>query len=352
MENSKGKWKVNIDSSNISSGQITNALREVQDPELNKDIISLDFVREIEVIEDHIRLKLQLTTPACPLKTVIEKDVKDALNRNIKNIKSITINFDNTTRKSKKDSSKLNLPFNQIIAISSGKGGVGKSTISVNIACSLAKTGASVGLLDIDIYGPNIPRLLGIDEQPLQRNGLIVPFTKYGISVISMGVLIPPNEAMVWRGPMLHTAINQLLTGVAWPELDYLIVDLPPGTGDAQLSITQLVHLSGGIIVTTPQRVSIDDAARGANAFDKLEVPIIGVIENMTGSIFGEGTGKKLSEQLKVDFLGSIPMDKDIALSSDTGIPLVHSNDKHPISQRFIAISKEMAGKVSQILYK
>ena len=237
---------------------------------------------------------------------------------------------------------KLGIKIKNIVAVASGKGGVGKSTVSVNLAVSLAQTGAAVGLLDADIYGPNIPIMMGVDEMPPVEAGKLIPAEAHGVRFMSMGFLLPPEQALIWRGPMLHKAIQQLFTDVRWGELDYLIVDLPPGTGDAQLSLAQIAPLTGGLIVTMPQMVSVADARRGAAAFEQLEVPILGVIENMSGEVFGSGGGETAARELDTDLLGVVALEAEISVSGDRGRPIVAANPAGAAARTF----GELAGKV------
>lgn len=218
---------------------------------------------------------------------------------------------------------KLGIPIKNIIAVASGKGGVGKTTVSVNLAVALAQTGAQVGLLDADIYGPNVPMMMGVAEMPPVEAGKLVPAEAHGVRFMSMGFLMPPDQALIWRGPMLHKAIQQLFTDVQWAELDYLIVDLPPGTGDVQLSLAQIAPLTAGLIVTTPQLVSVADARRGASAFQQLEVPILGIIENMSGDVFGSGGGDSAARELHTTLLSIIDLDADVRTGGDLGLPVV-----------------------------
>ena len=241
----------------ITVERIKKSLSTVQEPELHQDLITLDFVQNIEVKGKNVRFTIMLTTPACPLKTVMRESCEEALRRDIPEIDAISIDFNSRVKADQRIFEKLQLNIKNIIAVSSGKGGVGKTTVSVNLAASLAREGARVGLLDADIYGPNVPIMMGLDEPTLQEDGKILPHEAYGVKVMSMGLLIPKHQALVWRGPMLHSVMKQLLTDVKWGELDYLVVDLPPGTGDAQLSLAQLVPLTCGIIVTGPQIVSL-----------------------------------------------------------------------------------------------
>ena len=241
---------------------------------------------------------------------------------------------------------KLGIPIKNIVAVASGKGGVGKSTVSVNLAVSLAQTGAAVGLLDADIYGPNIPIMMGVEEMPPVDAGKLVPAEAHGVRFMSMGFLLPPEQALIWRGPMLHKAIQQLFSDVRWGELDYLIVDLPPGTGDAQLSLAQIAPLSGGLIVTMPQMVSVADARRGAAAFEQLEVPILGVIENMSGEIFGRGGGETAAAELGAAFLGVVGLDAQISASGDGGRPIVAASPESEAARTFGELAQQVVAQL------
>lgn len=244
---------------------------------------------------------------------------------------------------------KLGVPIKNIIAVASGKGGVGKSTVSANLAVSLARTGAQVGLLDADIYGPNIPIMMGVDEMPPVEEGKLIPAEAHGVRFMSMGFLLPPEQALIWRGPMLHKAIQQFFTDVRWGELDYLVVDLPPGTGDAQLSLAQIAPLSGGLIVTMPQMVSVADARRGAAAFEQLEVPILGVIENMNGEIFGSGGGETAARELGTTLLGVIGLDADVSASGDRGIPIVAARPESEAARTFHALAQKTVAQLRAV---
>lgn len=334
--------------SEITVEMVRDALSHVMEPELHQDLITLNFVEDIEVNGSDVSFTLMLTTPACPLKGQLQMDCERALNEHIPQVGGINIKFDSRVRGDQRIADKLDLNIKNIIAVSSGKGGVGKSTVSINLAVSLGMEGARVGLLDADIYGPNIPMMMGLTElPPPAENDKLQPAEAFGVRVMSMGFLIPPNQALVWRGPMLHNTIKQLFTEVLWGDLDYLVVDLPPGTGDAQLSLAQLVPLTGGVIVTSPQAVSVGDAARGINAFNHLEVPVLGVIENMSGEIFGRGGGEKAAKEFDLDFLGSIDLDPAISRGGDNGQPIVVAAPDGEAAQAFRKLARVIAGRVS-----
>jgi ATP-binding protein involved in chromosome partitioning len=322
------------------------ALATVQEPELHKDLVSLNMIRDLTVSGGDVGFTIVLTTPACPLRAKMEQDAVDAV-KAIAGVKNVNVRFTADVRTDHRIIGRLNIPVKNIVAVASGKGGVGKSTISTNLAVSLAMDGARVGVLDADIYGPNIPIMFGLSGRPAIRDEKMVPFERYGVEVISMGFLMPEGEAVVWRGPMLHKAIQQLFTDVHWGALDYLIVDLPPGTGDAQLSLAQSVPLTGGIIVTGPQKVAVADAMRGAAAFKRLEVPILGVVENMAGDIFGQGGGEQAARDLRVDFLARIPLDARVRSGGDSGDPIVMAAPQSETAIAFRHFARVVAAKIS-----
>ncbi len=335
-------------SNSITEERVMAALATVNDPELHKDIVSLGFIDKLKIDGTDISFTVNLTTPACPLKDVIHRDCENALRRDIPDLGMINLEFGARVKRAANLVDKENLPFKNVIAVGAGKGGVGKSTVAVNLAVSLAKSGASVGLLDADIYGPNIPHLLGVNETPVMDGKFIVPVKKHGIEMISMGFLIPADQALVWRGPMIHGALNQLINEVSWSELDYLVVDLPPGTGDAQMSLAQQLPLTGAVVVTTPQEVSVSDTRRGIDAFRKLEVPILGVVENMAGPIFGSGGGENVALMMQVPFLGRIPLDASLAAAGESGEPLLlKDGEEGDIAASLTALAGKIASAVA-----
>jgi ATP-binding protein involved in chromosome partitioning len=333
--------------------KVKQALSKVNDPELGKDLVSLGMVRDIKIEGDNLSFTLVLTTPACPLKSVIEDDCKKALSEIGFKPNNIKINMTGEVRKHGVQGKEILQSINQIIAVSSGKGGVGKTTVAVNISVALSQAGARVGLLDADITGPNVPIMMGDQEAPKVEDGKILPKENYGIKYISMGVLVPPDQPVVWRGPMLDGAIRQFIRDVMWDELDYLIVDLPPGTGDAQLTICQAVPLAGGVIVTTPQDVALLDSRKSVNMFKQMKVPILGIVENMSyficpkcnekTEIFSYGGGENAAEKLGVPFMGRIPIELEVRKGGDLGKPITAVNPEHSISKSF----KEIAGKIA-----
>lgn len=333
--------------------QAMSALSTVIEPELNRDIVSLDMVKNLVIENGIARFTIVLTTPACPLKSVFIERCEAAL-LPIDGIDKVEINW--TSNVPKGLYGNLDMPIQNIIAVASGKGGVGKSTVSTNIAVSLAEQGARVGLMDADILGPNIPTMLGLGfarprlvELNPNEKPKMVPFEAYNVKVMSMGFLADPNTPMIWRGPMLHSAIRQFFSDVAWGDLDYMIVDLPPGTGDAQLSLAQSVPLTGVIIVTQPQIVAVEDARRACNMFEKLEVPLLGVVENMAGEIYGEGGGEKLAAEKQIPFLGRVPLQSNVREGGDLGRPVVFSDPDGLAGAAFYKLTQTIAARVSVV---
>lgn len=333
--------------SDIDEAAILQALSTVQEPELDGDLVSLNMIKDLTINGGSVGFTIMLTTPACPLRGQMEQESTEAIMQQVSGVESVNVRFDAEVRADNRIASKLNIPVKNIVAVASGKGGVGKSTLSTNLAVSWAQDGAKVGILDADIYGPNIPMMFGLSGKPAVDNGKMVPFEAHGVQVISMGFLMPDGEAVVWRGPMLHKAVQQLFVDVRWGELDYLIVDLPPGTGDVQLSLAQSTPLTGSIVVTQPQDVAVSDARRGAAAFQRLEVPIIGVVENMAGEIFGSGGGEKAAQMMDVEFLGSIELDPRVRVGGDDGTPIVVSAPDSAAARSIRALAQKIAARIS-----
>jgi len=339
----------------ITKEAILTVLGTVQEPELNDDLVSLNMIRELEIEDGKVSFTVMLTTPACPMRGKIELEAKQAV-MSVGGVKSVTIKMDSDVPNDGRMRGLVNMPIRNAIAVGSGKGGVGKSTVSVNLAVALAKSGARVGLLDADIYGPNVPTMLGVEKLPPPDGQRLIPAEAYGIKMISMGLLVKPGQPLIWRGPMLNSAIRQFLGDVEWGELDYLIIDLPPGTGDASLSLAQALPLSGAVIVTLPQLVSLEDAGRGLNMFKTLEVPILGIIENMSyldmpdGSrmdLFGSGGGERLADATETNFLGQIPIDQNVRIGGDNGKPIVDWYPESPVAVALIGIAQKVAAQVS-----
>ena len=330
----------------ISSEAVMAALSKVQEPELHKDLVSLNMIRDLNIAAGTVTFTILLTTPACPLRGTIEKQARDAVLA-IPGVKSVNVKMDSNVPNDGRLRGLLNLPVRNAVAVASGKGGVGKSTVAVNLAVALAQAGARVGLMDADIYGPNVPTMMGVESLPPAKESKIVPAEAYGVKLMSMGFLVKPGQPLIWRGPMLNSAIRQFLTDVEWGELDYLIIDLPPGTGDAPLSLAQALPLSGVVIVTLPQAVSLEDASRGLSMFQTLEVPILGVIENMRGEFFGSGGGEDMARAAKVPFLGAIPMESVVRVGGDTGEPVTLSRPDSEAAKAFRSVAEQVAARNS-----
>lgn len=332
--------------------QIMAALSTVIEPELHKDIVSLNMVRDLSVAGDTATFTIVLTTPACPLKNVFEDRCNAAVIGKVDGIARLDIKWDSQVPTDRRIGGNLNVPIRSIIAVSSGKGGVGKSTVSTNLAVALAEAGAKVGLIDADILNPNVPQMMGLGAgRPKVVNNKMVPIEAYGVKLMSTGFLTQPDKPMIMRGPMLHSAIRQFFTDVEWGEtLDYMIVDLPPGTGDAPLSLAQSFPLAGAIIVTQPQEVAISDALRSIAMFEQLNVPIIGVVENMAGDFFGEGGGETLAEQRNVPFLGRVPLEAEVRKGGDYGRPVIAHTPDSPAGQAFAQLSRAIAARVSVLM--
>ena len=336
--------------SNIDE-RVMQALATVIEPELNNDIVSLNMVRDLTVNDGTAAFTIVLTTPACPLKDVFIERCNAALIGRVDGIEQIRIKWDAQVPTDRRIHGRLDVPMNCIIAIASGKGGVGKSTIATNLAVCLAEAGAAVGLIDADILNPNIPQMFGLGSgRPKVANDKMQPLEVYGVKLISTGFLTTPDKPMIMRGPMLHSAIRQFFTDVEWGRLDYMIVDLPPGTGDAPLSLAQSFPLTGSIIVTQPQDVAVSDAIRAAAMFDQLKVLVLGVVENMAGEFFGSGGGEAFANSRGVPFLGRIPLSANVRESGDFGRPVaIHSPDS-PVGRAFRKMSQDSAARISVAL--
>jgi ATP-binding protein involved in chromosome partitioning len=344
----------------VSKEEIIQKLQTVMDPELNRDLVSLNMIKDVSIDDGSVSLSVVLTTPACPLRNQIQNDVKNAI-LEIDGVKTVHINMGANVPQSKairNGENTANLNINNVIAVASGKGGVGKSTVAVNLAIALSKSGASVGLMDADIYGPNIPTMMGLHDLPKPKDGKLIPAEAFGVKVISIGFLVKDGQPLIWRGPLLHSTIKQFLTDVKWDCLDYLVVDLPPGTGDVQLSLSQHIPVTCGVIVTMPQQVSVDDASRGIEMFEKLNIPIAGVVENMGGmelpdgtslDVFGSGGGEKMARKYGLDFLGRLPLDPEVRKTGDNGTPIIVSDPDAKISKIFINIAGKVAAYISQL---
>ncbi len=341
--------------SNVKKESILAALGKVQEPELHKDLVTLNMIQDLESKDGDVSFTIMLTTPACPLRSRIEKEAKEAVLA-LEGVKQVEIKMDSNVPNDGRMRGLVTAPIRNAIAVASGKGGVGKSTIAVNLAVALAQSGARVGLMDADIYGPNIPTMMGVERMPNPKEDKLIPAEAYNVKMMSMGFLVKPGQPLIWRGPMLNSAIRQFLSDVEWGELDYLIIDLPPGTGDAPLSLAQALPLSGVVIVTLPQNVSLEDASRGLQMFAQLEVPILGVIENMSYltlpdgtkmDVFGQGGGEKLASNYNVPFLGGVPMNPEVRVGGDSGKPIIISDPESDAALALQEIAQAVAARVS-----
>ncbi|MEM6521419.1 MAG: Mrp/NBP35 family ATP-binding protein [Cyanobacteria bacterium P01_C01_bin.70] len=348
----------------LDTTAVLDVLRPVKDLEQQKSLVELNMIRDVKIDDGHVSFTLVLASGCSPLKGLLVEDCERAV-KQLPDVQSVSVELTTETPQHKNT-----LPGQQgisgvknIIAVSSGKGGVGKSTVAVNLAVALAQTGAQVGLIDADIYGPNAPTMLGLEEanvtvQQGPQGEVLAPAFNHGVKMVSMGFLIDRDQPVVWRGPMLNGVIRQFLYQVSWGELDYLVVDLPPGTGDAQLTLAQAVPMAGAVIVTTPQNVALSDARRGLRMFQQLQVPVIGIVENMSYfippdmpdkqyDIFGSGGGEKASKDLGVPLLGCVPLEMNVREGGDRGVPIVVKQPDSASAKSLVEIAKTVAGKVS-----
>ena len=337
---------------------VLKALSQVQEPELHKDIVTLNMVQNLTVEGGVVRFDYVLTTPACPLKGMMQLEAETAVKK-VPGVTDVKINMTAKVNKDPRIGQILSSGIKNIIAVGSGKGGVGKSTVACNLAVSLAAEGAKVGLMDADIYGPNQPQMMGVGdwEPEVSENNKIDPPVGYGVKVMSMGFLMEPDSPVIWRGPMLHGAINQFFKDVIWGELDYLIVDMPPGTGDVQLTLCQSVPLAGAVIVTTPQSIALSDVRKAAAMFNKLKVPMLGVVENMgtfhcphcgkDSHIFSEGGAQKLADMHNIPLLGQVPLDPLVCQTGETGKPVSITHPDSAPAKAFRDIARKTAARVS-----
>ena len=343
----------------LETDAILTALRVVVDPDLRRDIVSLGFVKNVVIQGGRVSFTIELTTPACPVKDQL-RDQAVAAVRALPGVSDVDVQMTANVRSvSAPETGRTPLPgVKNVIAVGAGKGGVGKTTVAVNLALALTKFGARVGILDGDMYGPNVPIMLGLHNMQLVTDGKrIVPAEKYGVQVVSMGFLTSDDAPVIWRGPMLHGAVQQFFRDVAWNDLDYLIVDMPPGTGDVALSLSQTVPVAGAILVTTPQQVSLADTRRAIRMYQKLNIPPIGLVENMSfyactnchheADIFGHGGGEALAKTMEVPFVGRLPVYQPIREGSDTGVPLVIGEPGSAAARAFMVVAERTAAQVS-----
>lgn len=342
----------------LKESHILESLRIVRDPDLQRDIVSLGFVKNLRIQGKDVSFTIELTTPACPVREELKAASIKAVKDSVEGVGNVTVEMTSTVTRHESQQKTDVLPgVKNTIAVASGKGGVGKSTVAVNLAVALAKEGARVGLVDADIYGPSIPLMMGITGRPRMNGQRLLPMEKWGVKVMSIGFLVDPMQAVIWRGPMASGAVKQFMSDVEWGELDYLVFDLPPGTGDIQLTLVQTIPLTGAVIVTTPQDISLADARKGFAMFGKVNVPVLGMIENMSyficthcgqrENIFDNGGGRRAAEELGVPFLGEIPIYTSIRVSGDTGKPIVMDETAHVQGEIISGIARNMAAQIS-----
>jgi len=343
--------------------RLLQALGRVIDPELGKDLVSLGMIESLRIDGGTVSFDLVLTTPACPLKRQMEESCHKAV-MSVPGVREVKVNVTSKVKGHYSGSEHENLvpTVKNTIAVASGKGGVGKSTVAVNLAVALARSGAKVGLMDCDIYGPSIPVMMGVEEQPSIKNGKALPLEKYGVRMMSLGFMLDRDTPVIWRGPLVVKALQQMLQEVDWGELDYLVMDMPPGTGDVPLTVSQSVPLTGAVIVTTPQDVALMDAAKGATMFRQVGVPVLGIVENMSyfqcpncgerTDIFRHGGGSRESERLGVPFLGEVPIDAGISVGGDQGVPLVAGRPESAAARAFSTIAGTVASSISVTYHK
>jgi ATP-binding protein involved in chromosome partitioning len=346
----------------VEQSAVLAALKVVQDPDLHRDIVSLGFVKDLKIDGGRVAFTIELTTPACPVKDQMRDQARAAVQQ-LPGVSSVEVKMSARVREAVGgDAGRQPLPgVKNVIAVGAGKGGVGKTTVAVNLAVALARCGSKVGIIDGDIYGPNVPIMLGLKTQLTTDGQKIVPAEKYGLQVISMGFLTQDDAPIIWRGPMLHGALQQFFREVRWGRLDYLVVDLPPGTGDVALSLSQTVPVAGAIVVTTPQQVSLADSRRAVAMYRKLNIPSLGIIENMSyfpcpecgheADIFGHGGGEQMATELGVPFLGRLPIAQQIREGSDAGVPIVIGAPGSVAARAFMSVAEQTAAQVSIASY-
>jgi ATP-binding protein involved in chromosome partitioning len=346
----------------IPEASVLEALKAVKDPDLHRDIVSLGFVKNLRIDGGRVALTIELTTPACPVKDQMRDQARAAVAA-LPGVTAVDIEMTAQVRAAAPEMGRAAVAgVKNVIAVGAGKGGVGKTTVAVNLAVALAKCGSRVAMIDGDIYGPNVPIMLGLQTQLTTDGQKIVPAERYGIHVVSIGFLTQDDAPVIWRGPMLHGVIQQFFREVRWPEVDYLVVDMPPGTGDVALSLSQTVPVAGAIVVTTPQTVALADTRRAVRMYQKLNVPTLGLIENMShfvcpdcgheSDIFGKGGGEGLASSMEVPFLGRIPLYEPIRTGGDTGVPIVISEPESPAARAFFAAAEQAAAQVSIASYR
>src|SRR5438552_1134537 len=347
----------------VEQTSVLEALKVVRDPDLQRDIVSRGFIKELKIDGGRVAFTIELTTPACPVKDQMRDQARAAVMQ-VPGVSAVDVGLSARVREAVgSDGTRQSVPgVKNVIAVGAGKGGVGKTTVAVNLAIALAKCGSKVGIIDADIYGPNVPIMLAMKAQLTTDGKKIVPAEKYGLQVISMGFLTGDDAPIIWRGPMLHGALQQFFREVKWTDLDYLVTDMPPGTGDVALSLSQTVPVAGSIVVTTPQQVSLADSRRAAAMYKKLNIPTLGIVENMSyfvcpncrheSDIFGKRGGERLADELGVPFLGGIPIYQPIREGSDAGVPLLISEPDAPAAKAIVEVANRAAAQISIAAYK
>jgi ATP-binding protein involved in chromosome partitioning len=343
----------------VTEGDVLEALRPIVDPDFQKSIVDLGFVKNLHIDGGEVSFDIELTTPACPVKAEFERAARERVEA-LAGVSQVAVRMTASTRQVQTalEDAQVLPGVKNTIAVASGKGGVGKSTVAVNLALALQASGATVGLLDADVYGPSLPLLMGVNERPRSAGNKIIPLEGYGLKLISVGFFLTEDSPVIWRGPMVHGLIRQFLTDVEWGELDYLVVDLPPGTGDAVLTLTQQAPLSGAVIVTTANDLSLIDARKGLEMFNKVSVPVLGIVENMSYFIppdlpdrkyyiFGQGGGRRIADELGVDFLCEVPIDPRVAEGGDRGEPIVTLAPDSPAARTLVTLAGDVARRLA-----
>ena len=331
----------------VTERAVLDALRAVMDPDLHRDVVALGFVKDVKICGGAVGFTLELTTPACPVKEQLQQQAYAAVAA-VEGVETVNVKLTAQVKSTLGPASAAGEGIKNVIAVTSGKGGVGKTTCAVNLAAALAQTGAKVGLLDADVYGPNVPVMMGIKGNPQAApGGKILPLEAHGIKTISVGYMVEDGQPVMWRGPMLHRALEQFFKDVEWGDLDYLLVDMPPGTGDAQISLAQLVPLTGAVVVTMPQEVSLTDVRRAIGMCKQVKCDVLGIIENMSGDIFGQGGGEKTATAYGVPYLGTIPLQPSVRQGGDAGTPVVLADPDSEVAQSFRTIAGQLAATIS-----
>jgi ATP-binding protein involved in chromosome partitioning len=347
----------------ITERAVLDALRTIHDPDLHKDIVTLGFIKDLAIEGGTVAFTIELTTPACPVKDRMREQAHAAVS-GLAGVSDVRVKMTASVRTARPGDARAPIPgVKNVVAVGAGKGGVGKTTVAVNLAIALSRTGSRVGMIDGDVYGPNVPIMLGVRKAQLMADEQqkIIPLERHGIQVVSMGFLAGDDSAVIWRGPMLHGVIRQFFQEVRWGQLDYLVIDMPPGTGDVALSLSQMVPVAGAIVVTTPQQVALADSRRAVRMYEKLNIPVLGMIENMSyfvcpncrheSDIFGRGGGEEMAAEMVIPFLGRIPIYEPIRIGSDIGEPIVISEPDSPAAQAFVHVAEQTAAQVSIASY-